>query len=250
MKKERITYQAGKVKAQGYLAYKEEGKEKRPGVVIAHAWRGQDHFARHQAEHLAEMGIVAFAADLYGDGKQAKDNDEAALLMAPLFTDRKELRIRIRAALDELSKHPLVDKTRLGAIGFCFGGLTVLELFRSGAPVEGVVCFHAVLGDKMGPLQAQKQPIADNIRGSIMILHGHQDPLVSDADIKHLQKELTDAKVDWQMHFYGHTQHAFTNPEANDLSLGLVFNALAERRAFQAMRDFFHEKLFRIYQEV
>jgi dienelactone hydrolase len=245
MKQEVTSYQIDGKTFRGYWAFptgKEEMAQRRPAVLIAHAWMGQDHFARHKAEALAELGYIAFAADLYGEGKTAANPEEAQNLMIPLFKDRALLQKRICAAFDVVRQHPLVDSSKIGAIGFCFGGLTVIELLRSGADVKAVVSFHGVLGSKRGDIQAKTVPIAKSIKGSLLILHGYEDPLVSQEDISNMQKELSDAQVDWQMNIYSHTSHAFTNPEAHDKEHGLVYQALSSERAWWAMIHFFSER--------
>lgn len=238
---ETITYECKGVALKGHIVYSGEASAKRPAVIVAHAWRGQDDFARERAHELAELGYVGFAADLYGDGKTAQTDEEALKLMLPLFLDRSLLRERINAAFDVLKSHPYVDAAEIGAIGFCFGGLTVIELLRSGADVAGVVSFHGVLGDKLGEHKATLAPNAKKIEGSLLILHGHDDPLSSAEDICHIQDEFTLAKVDWQMNIYGHTMHAFTNPQAHDLKNGLVFEAIANMRSWREMCNFFEE---------
>lgn len=226
---------------KGYIAFDETIVGRRPAVLVAHAWKGQDAFARKKAESLAELGYVGFAADLYGDGIVVNSNEEALALMRPLFLDRKLLQERIQAAYKTIKNHPLVDPQKMGVIGFCFGGLTAIELFRSGVDLRGAVSFHAVLGNELDGVQAKAVPIKENIQGSLLILHGHDDPLVSAQDIEAIQKELTQAKVDWQMHIYGHTSHAFTVPTANDPKMGLFFNPKANERSWQSMKNFFNE---------
>lgn len=133
MKLEEIKYSIGNsITGHGFLAA-EENAQKLPGILVVHAWRGQDDFARDKAKELAKLGYVGFAVDLYGNGQVAENDDQAAALMKPLFIDRTELRKRILAAFSELQKHPAVDPHQVGAIGFCFGGLTVIELLRSWA---------------------------------------------------------------------------------------------------------------------
>jgi dienelactone hydrolase len=236
-----IDYTAGNIKLRGYLAFDSKKEGKRPGIIIAHAWRGQDDFARQKAVELAELGYVALAADVYGNGQSVNTNEEATSLMMPLFLDRKLLRERIIAAYELLKSQPEVDAHQIGAIGFCFGGLTVIELFRSGAEVKGVVSFHGTLGNAMGDRKATTHPIAKGIKGSILILHGNDDPLVSLDDILNIQREFTQAGVDWEMDIYGNTMHAFTNPEAHEEALGLVYNKKTSERAWQRMLNFFTE---------
>lgn len=238
---ETIDYSCKGVKLTGQLVYSGDVTVKRPGVIVAHAWRGQDDFARQKAHDLAEIGYVGFAADVYGSGILAKNDDEALQLMLPLFKDRELLRERINAAVEVLQNHPKVDPATLGAIGFCFGGLTVIELLRSGADVSGVVSFHGLLGNTLGEVKAKPAPLAEKIRGSILILHGHDDPLVSAEDVQKIQEELTRVNADWQMNIYGHAVHAFTNPEAQDLTKGMSFDIKANMRSWMAMCDFFDE---------
>jgi dienelactone hydrolase len=239
-----ISYQIEGENFKGYLALpksEKEGVQHFPTIIIAHAWMGQDHFARHKAEQLAQLGYIGFAADLYGEGKTATNVEEAVQLMTPLFQDRSLLQKRIKGAFDFIHQHPRVDSSRIGAIGFCFGGLSVIELLRSGADVKGVVSFHGVLGNKMGEIQAKVAPISKGIKGSLLMLHGYEDPLVSQQDISNIQKEMNEAGVDWQMNIYGHTSHAFTNPEAHDHKGGLIFNPKSSERAWWAMIHFFSE---------
>lgn len=236
-----IDYQSEGKNFRGYLAYDETDASHRPAVIIAHAWKGQDDFARDKAEFLAELGYVGFAADLYGDGISVETNDEAGAMMAPLFIDRNTLRNRIVAAYNTVAEHERVDAERMGAMGFCFGGLTVIELQRSGVNLKGVVSFHGLLGDTLGDIKAQTVPSADKLYGSLLILHGYRDPLVSKEDIDNAQKEFSKADIDWQMHIYGDASHAFTNPNANEPDSGLLYHQKTEQRSLLTMRNFFSE---------
>jgi dienelactone hydrolase len=236
-----ITYTHDGLEMQGYLAFVEPSSLKRPAVLVAHAWKGQDDFAREKAQMLAHLGYIGFAIDLYGKGLLASTNEEADALMTPLFLNRPLLQGRLVAAYEALCLQDLVDKEKIGGIGFCFGGLAILELLRCGAPILGTISFHAVLSNKRNEKEALLCPIAKNIQGKCLILHGHDDPLVSQEDIMNVQKELTDAGVDWQMHIYGHTSHAFTVPQASDKAHGLLYNPLSERRAMESLKQFFKE---------
>ncbi len=252
MQHETTTYKIDDQSFKGYWVFpKGENPQlqKRPAILIAHAWMGQDHFVKQKAEEIAQLGYIGFAADMYGDGKVATNEKEAGNLMAPLFKDRSLLQKRIKAAFDHMREHPGVDQNKMGAIGFCFGGLTVIELLRSGADIKGVVSFHGVLGDKLGDLQAKTVPIASSIKGSLLILHGFDDPLDSSEEIAKKQKEFNSAGIDWQMNIYGHTAHAFTNPEAHDKSKGLNYNPQSAMRAWWSMIHFFSERfgLARVY---
>jgi dienelactone hydrolase len=216
-------------------------KGKSPCVIVAHAWMGQDDFAKNKAKELSSLGYVGFAADLYGGGAVVSTKQEALSLMLPLFLNRRELRRRIVAAVDAAKKDPLVDPKRIGAIGFCFGGLTVLELLRSGIDIRGVVSFHGVLANALEQNAATLEPNNKNIAGSCLILHGFDDPMMTEKDLFSIQKELTTMNIDWQMHVFGKTMHAFTNPEANEPTSGLLYNPTAEKRSWNMMKEFFKE---------
>lgn len=244
MREEKEIYEIDGVPHHGYWAFptgEDSNLQQLPVILVVHAWMGQDTFARHKAEALAHLGYIGFAVDLYGEGKKVSQPEEAQRLMLPLFEDRALLQKRIRTAFDVVQRHPGVNPSKIGAIGFCFGGLTVIELLRSGAPIRGAVSFHGVLGNAIGSVQAQTVPIAKSIKGSLLMLHGHDDPLVSQQDILAMQKELSEAHVDWQMNIYSHTSHAFTNPEARDQKHGLMFQPTSNERAWWAMTHFFSE---------
>jgi dienelactone hydrolase len=229
-----IIYHHDKVELQGFVAYDLKNNQPRGAVLVAHDWSGQNEFARQKAEMLAKMGYVGFALDMYGHGQTGNTPDEKMALMHPIIENRGLLRARMQAALDALIALPQVDKNRVGAIGFCFGGLCVLDLARSGANLRGVVSFHGVL-NKPDHLPNE------TIRAKILALHGYDDPMVKPDAVNAFCKEMTEAKVDWQVHQYGLTQHAFTNPQAHDEKLGTIYNARAERRSLQAMTDFLEE---------
>lgn len=241
MKTETVSYQCGETTCLGHLAYDDSQSGQRPCVIIAHAWKGLDNFVREKAKALVELGYVAFAADLYGNGSQPESNDEAGAMMMPLFLDRKLLRERIVSAYETAAGFDQTDPKKMGAMGFCFGGLTVIELLRSGADLQGVVSFHGLLGHTLGEMNAPVIPNAKKLKGSLLILHGNDDPMVPSDDVVSIQKEMTNAEVDWQMHIYGNTTHAFTNPAADDAENGMLYNPVAEKRSLQAMNNFFTE---------
>jgi dienelactone hydrolase len=241
MHTESISYKSDGHLLKGYLCYNRGITGKRPGILIAHAWYGLDAFAKHKAEALARLGYIAFAADVYGNDKPITNDQEAQQMMMPLFLNRSDLRERITAGYQVLAEQSMVDPDRLGAIGFCFGGLTVIELFRACVGLKAAVSFHGLLGHTLGNQKAAPAPKAGEMKGSLLILHGYKDPLVSPQDIVAIQKEMTDAGVDWQMDIYGNASHAFMNPEAHDPKSGLLYDELTARRAWQAMNNFFDE---------
>lgn len=239
-----LEYRVNGAVFKGYLTYPEQAlREKRPAIIVVHAWRGQDAFAREKAQALADLGYIGFAADLYGEGREAKSDEEAGSLMKPLFLNRPLLRERIVAAYETVRSLDVVDSSFIGAIGFCFGGLTVLELLRSGVDIKAIVSFHGVLTDHLENEKATLAGKASKIKGSALILHGYQDPLVSQEDLIKLQQELAQAQIDWQLYIYGGAKHAFTNPEAHNEQAGLIFNAEAAKRSWSSMQEFLAEKL-------
>ncbi|HET6248434.1 MAG TPA: dienelactone hydrolase family protein [Tepidisphaeraceae bacterium] len=236
VKTETVKYRAGDIEAQSFLAYNAGVSGKRPGVVVVPEWWGLTDYPKNRARQLAELGYVALAADMYGDGKTTDDPKEAGKLAGALRGgDRNELRARVAAALEQLKKNPNVDPTRTAAIGYCFGGTTVLELARSGADVSAVVSFH-------GDLSIAQPAEAGKIKAKVLVCHGADDGFEPPAQIQAFQDEMRKAKVDWQMNIYANAVHAFTNPDANRHGIpGIAYNKEADHRSFQAMLDLFNE---------
>ena len=221
-----------------------EGKGPHSCLILFHAWMGKDPFIKRQAEELSNTwGIATFAADLYGNGQVVHTAADASHLMSPLFFDRHELRKRVVLSFETAASQTGIKQTHVGAIGFCFGGLAAIELFRSGVPVAGVAAFHALLGNTQGGKRVKTAPLATRIKGRLLVLNGYLDPLVSEEDIKQFHEELSGANLNWQYTIYGKAKHAFTNPEAHDDASGLVFDQEICDRAFADMRTFFQNIL-------
>ena len=231
MKTETVNYQATDIELKGYIAYPDE--EKAPLVLIAHTWAGKDDFVHERAEDLAALGYVGFAVDMYGNGKVGNNTEENQSLMAPLLSDRDVLKDRIISALHFGKSLPGVDPNKVAAIGYCLGGLVVLDLARSGENFQGVVSFHGLL---------MESDISEKgIQAKILVLHGERDPMVPLDMVDEFQKEMTKADADWQLHSYGGTYHAFTNPDANDPNFGTEYNQSASERSWKSMQNFFEE---------
>jgi len=233
MATELISYREGDDEFEGFVAYDESRSGKLPAVLISHAWAGQGEFEREKAQFLADLGYVGIALDNYGIGKRGTTKEANAALMQPLVEDRELLRRRMLAGLEAARGMERVDSERIGAMGFCFGGLCTLDLARSGAPLRGVVSFHGILL----PSGLPPEPITSKV----LALHGHDDPMVPPDQVAAFMAEMTAAGADWQVHQYGNTMHAFTNPVANDPDFGTVYEPKAERRSLESMRDFFDE---------
>jgi dienelactone hydrolase len=231
---EQLEYNDDDTVLEAYVAY-QETETKKPLVLVAHDWSGRRELACQAAERMAAMGYVGFALDMYGKGVFGSDDDTQgnAALMNPFFSNRLLLRKRITAALIAGRGIPQVDAARVAAMGYCFGGLCALELARSGADVLGVVSIHGILAADA----VANQPIT----AKVLCLHGHDDPMVKPDQVLAFETEMTDAGVDWQLHAYGNTMHAFTNPAANNPAFGTVYSDIAERRSSQTLANFLEE---------
>ena len=231
-----VDYKDGDTTLEGYWAYDDSIiKGKRPGVLIVHQWKGLGDYEKKRAEMLARLGYNVFAVDIYGKGVRPQDAKSAGALAAKYKTDRELLRQRVNAGLAVLRGQELTDPRRIAAIGYCFGGTTVLELARSGADIAGVVSFH-------GGLDSPKPEDGKNIKCKVLVLHGADDPTMTPKSIAAFEEEMRKAGVDWQMVKYGGAVHAFTDWDAgNDNSKGVAYNEKADKRSWEAMKDFFAE---------
>lgn len=234
MKIEQIEYHDGDARLLAHVA-RPDGEGPFPCVLVSHAWAGRGDFERQKAERLAELGYVGFALDNYGDGRRGGTVEENRALMTPLLQDRAMLRRRLLAGLEAARGLEAVDAARVAAIGFCFGGLCVLDLARSGADVRGVVAFHGLFHPPGLP--------AAPIVAKVLALHGWDDPMATPDAVLALATELSEAGADWQLHAYGGTLHAFTNPAANDPGFGTVYSERADARSWASMRAFLAEVL-------
>lgn len=230
-----VCYSAGGSTFHGYRVMPACGLP-RPGVLVAHEGPGLGAHARHRTEQLAGLGYVALAIDLHGDGHVAASHEETIALVTGLRDRRDVLRARVQAGLDALLATDGVDRARIAAVGYCFGGLAVLELARSGAAVAGTVTFHGLL-ESVDPRDAR------GIVGKVLVLTGAADHLVPREQVTAFEREMSDADVDCQIVSYVGVRHAFTNMiEADALAkLGFGYNADADRRSWTAMRSFLDE---------
>jgi len=225
-----ISYEASGRTCTGYLA-DGSGGGPAPGILVAHEGPGLGEHAKARARMLADLGYVAFALDLYGERDIPLPT--AMGYVRELRADRMEFRRRVRTAFDVLCGQPAVDLDRLGAIGFCIGGMAVLELARSGAPVQAVVSFH-------GALDTPAPDDAKHIRGKVLACTGAADPLVPAEQRAAFEQEMTAAGVDWQLHTYGGVGHSFTNPDVDAFNMpGFAYSKAADQRSWQAMTDLF-----------
>ncbi len=217
------------------MAYDTSFTGRRPGVLVVHQWKGLTDYERKRADMLARLGYTAFALDVYGKGVRPRDNQEAGAEAGKYKKNRELLRVRALAGLNVLQQHPMTDPQRIGAIGYCFGGTTVIELARSGADIAGVVSFH-------GGLDSPRPEDGRNIKCKVLALHGADDPFVPAKDLAAFEDEMRQANVDWQLVKYGGAVHSFTELTAGDNHLvGAAYNEKADRRSWEAMRQFLAE---------
>lgn len=220
----------------GLLAWDDSLPGARPEVLVAHAWGGRSEFEDEKARWLAKRGYAGFALDMYGKGVRGTTTEESAALMTPLVEDRPQLQHRISAALATLREQDQVDADRCAAMGFCFGGLCALDLARMGSDVCGVISIH-------GLFMPAGTTEGVSITAKVLCLHGYDDPMADPDALLALTRELSTAGADWQVHAYGGTMHAFTNPAANDPDFGTVYSAKADQRAHLAIENFLVESL-------
>jgi len=237
-----IRYSVEGVEHEGFFALPEGATREAPvpGILVIHYWLGVTPETRSKASALAREGYAAFAVDVYGIPYHPKNREEAGAIIARYKQDRALFRKKLNAGLELLAGLEGVDAAKLSATGYCFGGTGAIELARSGAAVKGVaikgvVSFH-------GGLDSPDPAAGRNIRCKVLAFHGADDPFVPAADLAAFENEMREHKVDWQLVKFGGVVHSFTNPEAgDDPSKGMAYDARADRRSWQGMKEFFVE---------
>ena len=210
------------------------GHKPKPAVLISHAWAGKTDYEIGFAKKVAELGYIGVAIDLYGKGITGSTTEECNALMSPLVEDRSELQSRLRQNLEVIKLLDGVDTNRTAAMGFCFGGLCVLDMARTNQDVKGVASFHGLLGTPGNTEGNQISP-------KVIAFHGYDDPMATPDHLAAFEREMADAKADWQVHAYGGVVHAFTNPNANDPEFGTVYNQSANDRSWASLKNFLEE---------
>ncbi|WP_017930949.1 dienelactone hydrolase family protein [Robiginitomaculum antarcticum] len=228
-----VEYFDGKQRCVGYLAWDNSVVSPRPGVLISPAWGGRDSFADQKAVQMAGLGYVGFAIDVYGDAAQPETTDEKMAAMGAIADDRDKLLTRVKAGMAAAQALDEIDGGHMAMMGFCFGGMCTLDMARRGADLKAAISFHGVIDD---PDYKRKKSTA-----KVLVLHGWDDPMSDHESIVKLGEELNGLGMDWQLHAYGQTSHAFTVPGANDKKLGLDYNADADRRSWAAATDLLSE---------
>lgn len=232
-----ISYKEGSTELEGYLSETSNKVKKTAGFIIIHDWMGLSDDNRQEADKLADKGFVALAADIYGKNIRPKNPDEAGKTAGIYKNDRVLLKKRVQAAYDLLSKNPKVDPKKIFVFGYCFGGMTALELARSGAELAGTITFH-------GNLDSPHPEEVKNIKGKVLILHGAIDPYVPASQVQEFQTSMDSAGKDYQLIKYSGAVHAFTNKKAgDDIKKGAAYNALADQRSRKHFDLFIEEVL-------
>jgi len=235
MQTKTLEYKDGATVCKGFLARDEKQTGSRPGVVLFPEAFGIGEHVMERARRLADLGYVALAADPYGNGATASDLPSAINMMTAVRSDVNVWRARARAALDALAAEPGVDKGKLAAIGYCFGGSTALELGRSGAPLAAIVTFHA-------GLECPKPEDSANIKAKVLVCTGADDPMIPPSQVATFEEQMRKTKADWQVLMFGGAVHSFTNPDADKLgNPALAYNGAADKRSWKAMLDLFGE---------
>lgn len=226
-----VSYEVDGVPMTGYLAYPSDRKQA-PGVLVVHEWWGHNDYARQRADMLAELGYVAFALDMYGDGKVADHPKDAQAFMMEVISDLPVAEARFRKAQDILKSHPGTDHSKLAAIGYCFGGAMVLSMARSGVDLDGVVSFHGSLGSLM--------PVAEGVETEFLVLNGAEDPFVTEEHKRNFKAQMVDLSLKF-IDYPGAT-HAFTNPGATEkgdkFGIPLRYDAKVDQASWNEMKQF------------
>ena len=229
-----VDYKDGDTMLEGVIVFDDTVKTKRPGVLIVHQWMGLSGYEKKRAEMLAQLGYVAFCADIYGKGVRPASVPEASDQAGKYKGDRALLRSRVNAGLVTFKKSELLDTKRVAAVGYCFGGTTVIELARSGAELSGIVSFH-------GGLDSPAPGDGKNIKTKVLACHGADDPFVPAKDLAAFQNEMKSSGVDWQLVQYGGAVHSFTDWNATGAMKGAQYNEKADKRSWEDMKQFFGE---------
>lgn len=239
LKEENITYTGDNTTMNGYVVYDENKQGARPAVLVVHEWWGLNDYAKRRAHQLAELGYIAMAVDMFGDGKTADNPKDAEALAAPFYKNPEMARARFHAALEKLKTYPQTDTSRIGAIGYCFGGAQVINMAKLGENLAGVVSFHGNLN--VVPVKK------DLIKAEILVCHGAADPFVPQEEVDQFKKQMDSAGAKYTFKAYEGAVHAFTNPDATakgeKFSIPIKYDAAADSASWNDMKAFF-ERVF------
>ncbi len=229
-----VEYTADTLTMKGYVAYDMSMEEKRPGVLVIHEWWGHNDYARKRADMLAELGYVALAVDMYGDGKQAAHPEDAGKFAMNVMSNLESAKQRFEAALAELKMNPMVDSTKIAAIGYCFGGSVALSMANAGYDLDGVAAFHS-------GLQLPVQPQPGEVKAKVLVCNGAADTFVPAEHIEAFKAQMDSAGVDYKYVAYEGAVHGYTNPEADSLAaqfgMNLKYDAEADKQSWEELKQ-------------
>lgn len=236
-----ITYSSDGTTLKGFLAYDKNKEGKRPGIIVVHEWWGQNQYARHRAKMLADLGYIAFAIDMYGNGKTTNHPSDAGKFAMAVMQKMDTATARFNAGLKLLKEQPQTDTNKIAAIGYCFGGGIVLRMALEGINLKGVVSFHGDL-----PTEPVKNP--EKVKANILVCNGEDDPFNPKKKVDAFEKVMDAAKIKYKLINYPGAEHSFTNPAADSLgkkfNLPLAYNREADLNSWNEMQEFF-EKTFK-----
>jgi dienelactone hydrolase len=240
IKEESVSYVVGGVTLKGFIAWDDNAKGKRPAILIVHEWWGLNDYTKMRARKLAELGYIAMAADMFGEGKIAANPSEAQEFTGPFYKDPNLAKSRLDGALKKIKEYSQTDPTNVAAIGYCFGGFVVLNYAKLGADLKGVVSFHGGLGGV---------PVEKSLlKAKILVCHGASDKFVSQKDLENFKQKLDSIGADNTVKIYANATHAFTNPDATRIgkqfNMPIEYNAEADKDSWNDMKTFF-SKIFR-----
>jgi dienelactone hydrolase len=236
IKEEQINYEIDGTKYNGYVYYNEKQEGKRPGILVVHEWWGLNDYSRKRAKQLAQLGYISMAVDMFGNGKTAEDPESAQNLAMPFYKDPSLSKKRLDPAIDLLKTYSQTNNSKIGAIGYCFGGYVVLNAAKLGADLVGVVSFHGGLGGA--------KPENGKVKAEMLICHGAEDPMAN-PDVEQFKKDMNDANVDYTFQVYADATHAFSNPNATakgeKYNMPIKYNEAADKASWKHMKQFFRK---------
>jgi len=239
-KEESVTYEEDSTTMNGYIVYDESNKDKRPAVLVVHEWWGLNDYPKKRARELAALGYVAMAVDIYGNGKIADNPDSATKYSTPFYQDPQKAKRRLDAAIEKIKTYSQVDASKIGAVGYCFGGGLLLNTVRLGDELKGVVSFHGGLNGT--PVNK------DLLKSAILVCHGGADAFVPQKEVDQFKKQMDSIGAPYTFKVYEGCTHAFTNPAATAVGekfkIPIAYNAAGDTASWKDMKVFF-EGLFK-----